>query len=103
MRTENIQCIKCGLLYQEKIFDNWPLPIRNPICYTCCKKLLNNEFIPYGDYCYDKNGICLHWKKTEQGASCLALNVESKKYQSFNLIWDQVKECGINVNNNLDT
>ncbi len=63
--------------------------------------------IPVGLYCYDgwrkdENGkmrqgrICPHWQRTENGARCNLINREDHTYCGFHLIWDQVKECGIN-------
>lgn len=56
--------------------------------------------IPPGCYCYtyvdDKRVLCPHWKKTEAGATCQLLQLNSVEYEPHNLIWDQVKECGIN-------
>jgi hypothetical protein len=66
--------------------------------------------IPVGMYCYTvlevikeesgrprlKTKVCPHWQKTENGARCSLLDREDHTYCGFHLIWDQVKECGIN-------
>jgi hypothetical protein len=62
--------------------------------------------IPEGMYCYkvigkmDENGNlpikrCPFWKPTNKGAKCKVLDSNSKRYDPFNLIWDQCKECSI--------
>jgi hypothetical protein len=66
----------------------------------------NESEIPEGSYCYktvsiDKFGnmkikSCPYWEKTKCGARCNLLNVTSEDYSSKSLIWDSVKECGIN-------
>lgn len=67
--------------------------------------------IPEGDYCYtiveivhDDNGMprmknkkCPHWKRTEKGAHCAILNEEHHEGCPWHLVWDQLKECGINI------
>lgn len=56
--------------------------------------------IPVGTYCYGvkdgKRFICPHWQRTDNGARCGLLNEEHHTYCPFHLVWDQVKECGIN-------
>lgn len=66
--------------------------------------------IPTGSYCYrslkvieSSNGqphikmeMCPHWHKTENGASCDLIKEEHTKMCMYHLLWDQVKECGIN-------
>lgn len=55
--------------------------------------------IPSGPYCYEyRDGLrhtCPHWKATPDGARCEHLNLHSVRYQMDNLVWDQVKECGV--------
>jgi len=69
--------------------------------------------IPSGMYCYSKYKIipsdgpfgskmklldlCPYWKRTETGAFCHFLGQESERQDPFNLIWDQCKECGVNM------
>lgn len=52
---------------------------------------------PY--YCYSGSlgsGLCPYWKKTETGARCEYLEVDSVEGDWDNLIWDQIKQCGVN-------
>lgn len=71
---------------------------------------MDTNLIPKGNYCYkpsdtpiDLSGDvprlriipCPFWKATEDGAYCSHLDLHSEKYD-MNLIWDQVKMCGIN-------
>jgi len=56
--------------------------------------------IPKGQYCYtllnDEFKICPFWENIKGGAKCKLLKLKSKKYDPFNLIWDQCKECSYN-------
>lgn len=57
--------------------------------------------IPHGPYCYDRpdgntRRVCPHWKPTADGAECTLLRLGSEREDPTNLVWDQVKECGIN-------
>lgn len=65
--------------------------------------------IPVGTYCYislgteERDGkvvlktkVCPHWHRTDNGARCDLINEEHYTYCPFHLLWDQVKECGIN-------
>ena len=57
--------------------------------------------IPHGIYCYDVNGICPYWdsdlSKGEQNYGyCHYLKSGDWEDEGFSLLWDQVKECGIN-------
>lgn len=56
--------------------------------------------IPVGTYCYGfkdgKRFVCPHWHKTDAGARCDVLNEEHHTYCPFHLVWDQVKECRFN-------
>ena len=67
--------------------------------------------IPNGHYCYiieedtkfdDQDRIpirlCPYWKSIKGGARCEYLGVDSKREDLYSLIWDQVKECGVNKN-----
>ena len=55
--------------------------------------------IPFGDYCYDENGVCPYWSLVEvldetgigEGGYCLFLD----EFDSI-LLWDLCKICGIN-------
>jgi hypothetical protein len=65
-----------------------------------CNKNKPTDKIPKGIYCYDENGICPYWKR------CLDIEKQQNGYceylekgdweMDFGLLWDQVKECGIN-------
>jgi hypothetical protein len=50
-------------------------------------------------FCYDlKKGKCMHWYPTKDGAYCSLLKVHSLfDHHAHNLIWDQIKECGIST------
>jgi hypothetical protein len=67
-------------------------------CYTSLK-VINNPDDPNAKPTYKAEGVCPHWKKTENGARCELLNVEHHRKCGFHLVWDQVKECGINKEN----
>lgn len=67
----------------------------------------NHPEIPLGIYCYGRDGsgkrvVCPHWEQLETRAGitskarCNFLNVISEYPEYDNLIWDQVKECGVN-------
>jgi len=72
--------------------------------------------IPHGMYCYkvlevlkDEDGrprlktkVCPHWQATENGARCNLINEEHHEYCPWHLVWDQVKECGINEDRDED-
>jgi hypothetical protein len=64
--------------------------------------------IPHGIYCYsvDKNGknkVCPFWsinhsKEEIRNGYCSYLKKGDWENESaFNLLWDQVKECGVNM------
>lgn len=55
--------------------------------------------IPTGLYCRnEEQGLCPHWQKTERGARCNLLGMEGiDRVSHFFLVWDEVKECGINL------
>jgi len=88
---------------------------------------LSKEYIPKGDYCYDKSGLCPYWslddsKPYQHNGYCSFLGRgdwdlnEEKTYQRIykdgtkgelqsaneiglpmSLLWDQCKECGENM------
>lgn len=69
---------------------------------TTLKKILNN--IPKGSYCYDyrdgKEFRCPHWSKDtskpeQENGYCSYLGMGDWDLGG-GLLWDQVKECGIN-------
>lgn len=59
------------------------------------------QHIPKGCYCYDQKGICPYWSKREdkpdqENGFCSYLNRGDWDVEVLSLLWDQVKECGIN-------
>ena len=67
--------------------------------------------IPHGCYCYKllsvdkitgklKIEICPHWHakaiNAQPGAYCSLIKQYSQHEEANNMLWDQVKECGIN-------
>ena len=55
--------------------------------------------IPKGIYCYDEGGLCKFWNKDEtkphqESGYCTLMNL--KDWEHGTLLWDQVKECGLN-------
>lgn len=62
---------------------------------------LDKTKIPKGYYCYDKNGICPYWEKRDdkpemESGYCRFLGVGDWEQKHLSLLWDQVKECGEN-------
>ena len=66
---------------------------------------MNNEIlksgIPNGIYCYDENGVCPFWgidktKPEQENGYCVFIPLNDWESEGFPLLWDQVKECGIN-------
>jgi len=58
--------------------------------------------IPKGAYCYDENGTCPFWelrddKPKQQNGYCRYLNEGDWECKGLSLLWDQCKECGINI------
>lgn len=74
--------------------------------------VVDHPEIPVGFYCYTGVGVekddsdqlifkiktCPHWQRTDNGAKCTLLNEEHYKDCWRHLLWDQVKHCGINLN-----
>ena len=73
---------------------------------------MDKSKIPYGPYCYtiksiDENGniktdVCPYWGKREDRPSqingyCSFLNIGDWDDNSNSELWDQVKECGENI------
>ena len=73
----------------------------------------DTSVIPKGIYCYDKNGTCPYWSKhpdheEQENGYCAFLEYgdwEAEIPDDFpphfptsclSLLWDQVKECGLN-------
>jgi len=89
-----------------------------------------NPLIPEGDYCYTytgririDNGVigydgeqeevdyyfipetrpCPFWKAAGGGSAYCAYSGKLSEYEDFtNMVWDQIKECGVNVNEDLN-
>lgn len=60
----------------------------------------NPDLIPKGIYCYDDKGVCPYWdlieeKPDQENGFCNYLNLGDGD-EGILLLWDQVKECGIN-------
>lgn len=56
-----------------------------------------------GLYCYDENGLCPYWsadtnKPRQENGYCAYLEVGDWEPDGWlSLLWDQVKECGLKV------
>ena len=58
--------------------------------------------IPTGIYCYDENGKCPYWsikedKPTQLNGYCEYLKKGDWEFEYTSLLWDQVKECNVNI------
>lgn len=63
---------------------------------------MDKEKIPKGIYCYDENGICPFWDKSpdhprQENGFCHFLGKGDWESEGISLLWDQVKECGIDL------
>ena len=63
-----------------------------------------NKNIPNGIYCYDENGLCPYWNIDEKheiqdNGFCKYLQIGDWQL-GFGLLWDKVKECNINLEDN---
>ena len=61
--------------------------------------------IPKGIYCYDEKGKCPHWcmridKPIQDNGHCAFLNRGDWHCPDLSILWDQCKECGINMGDN---
>lgn len=61
----------------------------------------DQSVIPAGIYCYDQNGLCPYWssradKHHQENGYCSFLEVGDWEVKGCSLLWDQVKECGVN-------
>lgn len=81
----------------------------------------DTSLIPHGSYCYNKDKVCTYWDLDEELAETLNTtqgcgychymecsdadivnnmtfntSVPPNAISAFSLIWDQIKECGIN-------
>jgi hypothetical protein len=62
----------------------------------------NKDGIPFGYYCYDEEGICKYWtidktKPPQMNGYCGFLKSGDSDVEGISLLWDQCKECGINI------
>ena len=60
------------------------------------------KIIPKGIYCYDENGGCPFWSKSpdhshQESGYCGWLKEGDWESDGLSLLWDQCKECGINL------
>jgi len=64
----------------------------------------NRQYItPKGIYCYDEKGVCPYWNlKTKYNGYCALLGIEDDEINGTSILWDQCKECGINIEECLD-
>lgn len=63
---------------------------------------MDKSKIPKGIYCYDQNGICPFWSQRkdvphQESGYCSFLKIGDWESDHLSLLWDQVKECGINI------
>ena len=61
---------------------------------------MDESVIPLGMYCYDDK-ICPYWSRNEKedeqnNGYCSFLECGDWEHDSMGLLWDQVKECGLN-------
>lgn len=86
-------CTKCG--YQELNRPDFII-----------KQITDIDAIPKGEYCYNGNYRCPHWslKKDlprQSNGYCAYLYMSDvniwDKEKRVGLLWDSVKECGINI------
>lgn len=59
--------------------------------------------IPEGMYCYDGDYCCPYWsmrddKPEQDNGYCSFLKTGDWEHPGVGLLWDQVKECGVNEN-----
>lgn len=63
--------------------------------------------IPKGPYCYDENGLCPWWSKRDDkdhqvSGYCKYLNEGDWETKGVSHLWDQVKECDFNLDEEND-
>ena len=68
---------------------------------------LPDSVIPSGIYCYDEKGICPYWHlfksmPDKDNGYCHFLKSGDWEAEGLSLLWDQVKECGINDDTNVE-
>ncbi len=61
----------------------------------------DKSLIPRGDYCYDENGNCPYWSiwnnlPEQLNGYCAYLEKSDMDFEETFLLWDQIKNCGIN-------
>jgi len=61
----------------------------------------DKSVIPEGIYCHGVNGVCPYWssredKPEQENGYCSFLEMGDWNDEPLTLLWDQVKECGIN-------
>lgn len=59
------------------------------------------DVIPKGLYCYDEKGVCPAWGRSayyppQENGYCTFLMQGDWENEGVSLLWDQVKECGVN-------
>jgi len=81
--------------------------------------MTQEQQVPQGVYCYDGKGCCPHWRRDGQWVYCELLKIANEpadapeptvphapgyEHQPMALLWDQVKECGVNddINDDVD-
>ncbi len=70
--------------------------------YVVVNENLSILSIPLGCYCYDDNGTCPYWsnkldKPEQESGYCYYLERGDWQIRDrMGLLWDMVKECGIN-------
>lgn len=62
---------------------------------------MDKRKIPKGIYCYDDKGTCPYWsmdeeKPQQESGYCRFMGVGDWEEKGTWLLWDMVKECGIN-------
>jgi len=70
--------------------------------FSIWEKFLPKRFrIPRGVYCYRGDKLCPFWSKDynqpeQENGYCSYLGRGDWENEGFGLLWDQVKECGVN-------
>lgn len=63
---------------------------------------MDTSVIPVGYYCYNKSGNCPYWsscedKPIQENGYCAYLGEGDWDSIGLSLLWDQCKECGVNM------
>lgn len=66
------------------------------------KQTITELLIPHGEYCYDDFGKCPFWNKRhdkplQENGYCSYLKCGDWENNGLGLLWDQCKECSINI------